>query len=125
VSRSSSKKFLSVDVDGKITISYPSEVDAKELPLGMLLSLRKLGGWGFRGLVSETIPGNGFHHVGCLPMRSNPGPYQTHKDGRLWGHKRVRIIDGSVLPSLPAKNHSLTIMANAARIADKLKKCEY
>jgi len=46
-------------------------------------------------------------------------------DGRLWNSKRVRVIDGSVLPSLPAKNHTLTLMANAARIADKVQQCGY
>lgn len=70
-------------------------------------------------------PGWGFHYAGCLPMREHPAAYETHIDGRLWDSKRVRVIDGSVLPSLPAKNHALTMMANAARIADEVVQCGY
>jgi choline dehydrogenase-like flavoprotein len=58
-------------------------------------------------------------------MRAVPKAFETHADGRLWDSQRVRVIDGSVLPSLPAKNHSFTIMANAARIAEAVKSCAY
>jgi choline dehydrogenase-like flavoprotein len=58
-------------------------------------------------------------------MRHQPSHFETHVDGRLWDSQRVRVIDASGLPSLPAKNHSLTLMANAARIADETLRCEY
>jgi choline dehydrogenase-like flavoprotein len=32
----------------------------------------------------------------------------------------VHVVDGAVLPVLPAKAHTLTIMANADRIASAL-----
>ena len=35
---------------------------------------------------------------------------------RLRGAKRVYVADGSVLPHLPAKSLTLTLMANAERV---------
>lgn len=116
--------FLTLDGRGDVRISY---ADCKEYPrLGLLLqAFRRLGAYSLRGLASKSPPGWGFHYAATLPMRANPQPYETHTDGRLWNSRRVRVIDGSVLPSLPAKNHSFTIMANAARIADEVLRCGY
>lgn len=91
----------------------------------LLSKLRSLGGYSLARLASEALPGRGYHHVATLPMRHRPEAFETHADGRLWDSRRVRVIDGSVLPSLPSKNHSLTIMANAARIADSVQSCGY
>lgn len=78
---------------------------------------RKLGYLAFRYLSKSLGPGWGFHWAGTLPMRENPREFETFPDGRLWNSQRVFSVDGSVLPSLPSKNHSLTIMANAYRVA--------
>jgi choline dehydrogenase-like flavoprotein len=115
---------LSLNADGSIRIDYPDHELYTRLA-ELLASLRKFGGFSLRRLASMPPPSWGFHHAGCLPMRRDPAPFETHVDGRLWDSKRIRIIDGSVLPSLPAKNHSLTLMANAARIADETKLCGY
>ena len=85
----------------------------------------QMGGITLPNLALRYPPTWGYHHAGTLPMSLEPGLLQTHTDGRLWKYKRIRVIDGSVLPSLPAKNHSLTLMANSARIADLTKKCGY
>jgi choline dehydrogenase-like flavoprotein len=79
--------------------------------------LRKLGYLAFRMVSKSLGPGWGFHWVGTLPMREHPKELETFSDGRLWNSKRVFVIDGSVIPSLPSKNHSLTIMSNAYRVA--------
>jgi hypothetical protein len=115
---------LSVDGGGNITIRYPERHPYSKLP-ALLASLRKLGGYTLQRLASAPPPSWGFHHAATLPMRAEPQAFETHTDGRLWDSQRVRVIDGSVLPSLPAKNHSLTIMANAARIAEAVKSCGY
>lgn len=115
---------LSVGADGKVTINYTERQQYSKLPI-LLASLRKLGGFSLGMLASTPPPSWGFHHAATLPMREEPKAFETHKDGRLWDSQRIRIIDGSVLPSLPAKNHSLTIMANAARISEMVKSCGY
>jgi len=115
---------LTVDQQGKISIKY-SDIKPYSNMAKLLSSLRLLGGYSLASLASSPPPSWGFHHAGTLPMKASPSLFETHVDGRLWNSRRIRIIDGSVLPSLPAKNHSLTIMANSARIADITKSCGY
>jgi choline dehydrogenase-like flavoprotein len=123
-SRPSPKNRLRLDAGGEIEIDYPDRKIYSGLgPL--LAALRSYGAYSLKHLATMSPPGWGFHHVGCLPMRKQPSQYETHVDGRLWDSKRVRLIDGSVLPSLPAKNHSLTLMANAARISEEAIRCGY
>jgi choline dehydrogenase-like flavoprotein len=123
-SRPDPRNHLRVTADGEIRITY-----GHRSPYGGMRSLltcfRQAGALGSATIASPTLPGWGFHHAGCLPMRRSPGVLETHTDGRLWRRNRVRVIDGAALPSLPAKNHSLTMMANAARIADLVLTCGY
>jgi choline dehydrogenase-like flavoprotein len=123
-SRPQLKNQLSLDNEGSIRINYPTRPPYPRLG-NLLKMLRPLGAYSICRLASMAPPGWGFHYAGCLPMRHKPNHFETHVDGRLWDSQRVRVIDGSALPSLPAKNHSLTLMANAARIADETLKCEY
>lgn len=77
---------------------------------------------GLRSLVQYPEPGSSMHYAGGLPMRAEPnGPYQCDRFGRLGGSGRVRVVDGAAFPTLPARNHTFTIMANAARIARDLR----
>ena len=116
--------FLTINSGGEVDISYPDRKLYQQLP-SFISALKSIGGFSMKRLASIPPPTWGFHHAGTLPMRKLPGAFETHIDGRLWNSKRVRVIDGSVLPSLPAKNHSLTLMANASRIAELTKSCEY
>lgn len=124
VSRPSAVNRLSVEVDGTVRIDYTERRPYSKIA-HLLAALRKLGGISLGRLASMPPPTWGFHHAATLPMRRDPKPFETHIDGRLWNSRRVRVIDGSVLPSLAAKNHSLTIMANAARIAESVSLCGY
>lgn len=62
-------------------------------------------------------PGSDIHYAASLPMRVNPVLGQTDKFGELAGVLGIHVVDGASLSSLPAKSHTLTIMANADRIA--------
>jgi choline dehydrogenase-like flavoprotein len=115
---------LTIDSAGQIRIDYPVRKPYAGLKT-LLAALRSLGAYSLPHLAKMAPPGWGFHYAACLPMRHRPQAFETHVDGRLWDSRRVRVIDGSVLPSLPAKNHSLTIMANAARIAEETLRCGY
>lgn len=84
-------------------------------------AFRKLGYLSSTRICQFPRMGAGLHYAGCLPMKADPGPYHTRPDGGLYGTRRVYVVDGAVFPRLPAKNLTFTIMANAMRIAAKLK----
>ena len=48
------------------------------------------------------------------------GANGTNVLGELAGHVGLHIVDGSILPSLPPRHATLTIMANADRIGTAL-----
>ena len=122
--KSSKLNYFKLNKFGDPEIYYPDRKEYSKTS-DLLGYLRNLGAYSLKNFSESTTPGWGFHYVGTLPMRNRPGLFETYIDGRLYGSKRVRIIDGSVIPSLPAKNHSFTIMANASRIADETIKCGY
>lgn len=66
---------------------------------------------------------SGAYHVGgTLPMKSNPSDsLETDILGRLSAWKQVHVVDTSVFPSLPGTTIGLLAMANAYRIAYKIK----
>ena len=62
-------------------------------------------------------PGKSYHVGGVFPMRREPGPLESDPLGRPLGLKRVHAVDSSVFTTIPATNLTLTVMANAYRIA--------
>lgn len=62
-------------------------------------------------------PGSSVHLGGSFPMRREPGRYETDALGRVPGLAGVHVVDASVFPTLPAAPPTLTVMANARRIA--------
>lgn len=65
-------------------------------------------------------PGGDIHYAGTLPMRDTPVIGETTSLGEVKGMDGVYIADGACLPILPAKSHTLTIMANADRIGSAI-----
>jgi choline dehydrogenase-like flavoprotein len=66
-----------------------------------------------------AAPGKSYHTGGTFPMRRDPGPLDSDLLGRPMGLARVHLVDASVFPSVPATNLTLTVMANAYRIASE------
>ena len=70
---------------------------------------------------SQALPrGSSAHYGGTLPMQVDGGDLTCTPAGRLRPYENLYVADASGLPYLPAKNSTLTVMANAARIADGL-----
>lgn len=61
--------------------------------------------------------GASVHYAGTLPMRDSGGELTTDRAGRCRPFENLIVADGSTFPSLPAKNLTFTLMANATRIA--------
>ncbi len=64
--------------------------------------------------------GASVHYAGTLPMIASGGPYTCDAHGKLRALRNVWIADGAAFPTLPAKNLTFTLMANATRIAEQL-----
>jgi choline dehydrogenase-like flavoprotein len=63
-------------------------------------------------------PGKSYHYGGSFPMQKKIlGPYASDLLGRVNPWRNVHIVDASVFPTIPATTFTLTIMANAHRIA--------
>ena len=78
--------------------------------------LRRLGAYAVPGSLTLSQPGSDAHYAGTLPM-GGAGPAACGADGTLNGCPGITIADGAALPALPARHCTLTIMANADRIA--------
>lgn len=65
-------------------------------------------------------PGKSYHFGGSLPhVHGTPleGALETDTLGRIAEWRRVHLVDGAVLPTIPATTFTLSVMANAHRIA--------
>jgi choline dehydrogenase-like flavoprotein len=67
----------------------------------------------------QGLPGSGVHVGGSFPMRRTPAEFESDVHGRPTGFERVHVVDSSVFPTMPAAPPTLTIMANAYRIASE------
>jgi hypothetical protein len=106
--------------DGALELRYQSPVRGS-LEAHLAKLFRRLGCFGWPSLNRELVAGSSFHYAGMLPMRPRPANrYETDDEGRLGGAGNVHVIDAANFSALPAKNHTLTIMANAMRIADRV-----
>ncbi len=78
---------------------------------------RPLGMFPIPHLTQVGGPGKSNHIGGSLPMRREPGELETDTLGRLPDWNRVHVVDASIFPSVPATTVTISVMANAHRIA--------
>lgn len=69
------------------------------------------------GLSHVRPMGASVHYTGTLPMTNDARPGTTDAQCRSRDFGNLWIADGATFPSLPAKNLTFTLMANARRIA--------
>jgi choline dehydrogenase-like flavoprotein len=65
-------------------------------------------------------PGSGIHYAGTCRMAADPKGGVVDKDLKYFGSKNLYVCDGSVIPALSEKHPTLTIMALAHRLAERL-----
>lgn len=115
---------LKLDADEVLRVSggYTEDVDSlmKEAQNKLRSSFLKLGALMLPKSFTLSKPGGDLHHACSLPMRKEPTLGETSPDGELFGLRNVHVIDGACLTAISEKSHTLTIMANADRIAKKL-----
>jgi choline dehydrogenase-like flavoprotein len=69
--------------------------------------------------VIHLKPGASIHYAGTLPFNDREKPLTCEPTGKIRGTKNVFAADGSPWKYLPAKGLTLTLMANARRVADE------
>ena len=83
----------------------------------LVQAYRRAGAWMLPGSFIPGAWGADLHYAATLPIRDRPAAHECHASGQIAGLPGVYAVDGASLPTLPAKAHTLTIMANADRIA--------
>lgn len=78
-------------------------------------TMRKLGAYFVTPAASITAYG-GSKTAGALPHARVVEPASTDMLGRPYGARNLFVVDATVIPSIPARNLTLTMMANALRI---------
>jgi choline dehydrogenase-like flavoprotein len=96
----------------------------RRLTRRLAVHARLLGMAPVPGVAHVGVPGKSNHLGGSLPMRREPGPLESDTLGRVLGWERVHVVDASVFPSIPATTVTLSVMANAHRIAVAAAKIE-
>jgi choline dehydrogenase-like flavoprotein len=119
---------VTVDGDGKLTLSYRSTNDtARDRLFHQLRSL--LGHLGMHehhliprwAYLENKIPVAGVaHQAGTARFGSDPADSVLNTDCRAHEVDNLYVVDTSFFPSISAVNPALTAMANAVRVGDHL-----
>ncbi|HEV8150638.1 MAG TPA: GMC oxidoreductase [Gemmatimonadales bacterium] len=112
--------------DTELVIRYvddPGESAELSFAVGILKrALRGLGCFVPPRMTRIRPKGASVHYAGTLPMtvEGGKGGFTCAPDGKSRGFENLYIVDGASFPSLPAKNLTFTLMANATRLAEGL-----
>ena len=68
----------------------------------------------------DKISGNCYHQHGTVRMGTDPAKFVLNKWCQAHEVENLYAVDGSPFPTATGINPTLTIMANAARVADHL-----
>ena len=71
------------------------------------------------GLTRLRPMGSSVHYSGTLPMNREKKSWCISENCQSYDIQNLFVIDGAGMPFLPAKNLTFTLMANAARVAEK------
>lgn len=106
-------------VEVSIVDNSETSLKIKQIVSYLFKSKKLLGFVPIKFLLKISKVGRSYHYGGSFPMKQNPGQYETDIFGKISGFKRVNIVDSSIFASIPAKSITLSIMANAYRIASE------
>jgi choline dehydrogenase-like flavoprotein len=101
-------------VRGGVSDDLPRRID--RLKRQITRAFRRLGALAIPSSFSPIGPGEEIRYSGTFPMSRTPGPGEVDSCGELHGRPGLHLVDLSIFPSMPAKHHTLTMMANADRI---------
>ena len=116
---SCNKMRVSLSGDLEISGGYISTTESttKTAVNRLAGTLFRCGAYLIPGSITMRKLGEDVHYAGTVPMRAAPCIGEANSQGEVQGLPGVYVVDGSALTALPSKAHTLTIMANADRIA--------
>jgi choline dehydrogenase-like flavoprotein len=91
----------------------------QELVRAMLRVAPALDLWPVLPMVSVSAAAKSYHFGASFPHGGMRGRGVTDRTGRLSAWEHIHLVDASVFPNVPATTFTLTIMANAHRIASE------
>lgn len=91
-----------------------------QLVRAMLKVAPALDLWPVVPMVSVSAAAKSYHFGAAFPHDRARGTDVTDRTGRLAAWDRIHLVDASVFPDVPATTFTLTIMANAHRIASEV-----
>ncbi len=117
-----SKSYIEIDSSGNMSIKGEYDQDlylkaGSEAKRKLTMSLLKKKCFIVPFSFKFTESGACIHYASTFPISSNSEIASCKQNGEVSGLDNVYLIDGASLPSLSEKSHTLTIMANADRIA--------
>lgn len=113
---------LSNDDESCLRIHYePDEGEPTRISVALRRVRRALFSLGCvvpPGMVHLRPMGASVHYAGTLPMSRSSAPLTTTEYCQSRDFENLFMVDGATFPSLPAKNLTFTLMANAVRVAE-------
>ena len=106
-----------LEVDRETSRGWPPMLRA--LVRAMLKVAPALDYWPVVPMVSVSAAAKSYHFGGSFPHGRTRTDTATDRLGRLAQWDRIHLVDASVFPTVPATTFTLTIMANAHRIASE------
>lgn len=99
----------------------PAESDRMESAVrSVKRALTSMGCFVPPGMTRVLPRGASVHYAGTMPMMTSPSGFSCGPTGASHRHENLYVVDGASFPSLPSKNHTFTLMANAVRVAEGL-----
>lgn len=121
-------KLLRLDADAntptgdRLFAGYKLSADEKQKQLqtekAYIRALRKTGAYALKKV--DPGMGSSIHYAGVLPFSETEKTFALDPSGRLHGTKNVYVSDGSGFTYLPAKGLTLSLMAHAHVVAERL-----
>ncbi|MDG1207525.1 MAG: 4Fe-4S ferredoxin [Pseudomonadales bacterium] len=86
----------------------------------LMRAFLKLGVILIPGSFTTGLPGGDIHYAGTIPMKSDPKIGESSEFCEPATTRGLFVVDGASLPYLSEQSHTLTIMANADRVANHI-----
>ncbi len=112
---SGSHELPELVIDREPSIGWPGML--RSLAASLVRAAPALDLWPILPMVSLSPAAKSYHFGGSFPHSDSRSGLHTDRIGRLDRWDNIHLVDASVFPNAPATTFTLTVMANAHRIA--------